>query len=389
VLLVLALALLLSMAPLVEARRQATEARRVLTTTGGIVVGLVAARLLLWFAAAPLVSSPRTQTSPLDLLVTSLLAAAVAWLAIDLIERRRLARPCPRLLMPTPQSSALVGSAYFVVGLIGTATLWAYERTLQVTVARTSLDPLHFSLHPVNAARLELAFGLLLLHAVVIWTAVASIRLPTLAWRLPRGVLRRVAALAWVLGVLVGVAAGRALGAPVPHVPPVPLLIALATAGAVAATLARVRPRARRASQAQRLCAGFLALLVPAAALYPSLLAFAIQAKEELIAREYGPQAASAREDLQARLRNALEQIDSLPTLADCAAAPPAAARARLHSATISGRFIVHSFRIEAIEAGSRALCDEARALCMGMGGPVIAVLHEPAIGRRNRMPAD
>ena len=42
----------------------------------------------------------------------------------------------------------------------------------------------------------------------------------------------------------------------------------------------------------------YLALLAPALAMYPSLHAFAIEAKERLIAEEFGPQAASQREDL-------------------------------------------------------------------------------------------
>ena len=37
-------------------------------------------------------------------------------------------------------------------------------------------------------------------------------------------------------------------------------------------------------------------------AMYPSLSAFAIQAKERLIATQYGQQAASMRDDLQLRL---------------------------------------------------------------------------------------
>ncbi|OFV90033.1 MAG: hypothetical protein A3H95_16725 [Acidobacteria bacterium RIFCSPLOWO2_02_FULL_64_15] len=322
VLLVLAVTLLLSMVPLIEARRRAADARRVVASTAGIVLALVVARVLLWFAATPLIGSPRAATSPLDLLLTSLLAAAVAWLAIDLTERRRFARARPRLLRPGPQSTGLVASAYLAVGLIDTAILWAYERILQATVARTTFDLLHFSLHPANAARMGLAFGLLLLHAAVIWTVVASIRLPALAWRMPRGVLRRVATLAWLSGMLVGVSAARAADAAGTRVPPVALLIALAAAGASAAALARVRPRARRASQALRLGAGFLALLVPAVAMYPSLLAFTVQAKEEIIANEYGPQAAGARDDLQARLQNALEQIDALATLAEFVTGP-------------------------------------------------------------------
>src|SRR5262249_11247565 len=57
----------------------------------------------------------------------------------------------------------------------------------------------------------------------------------------------------------------------------------------------------------------FLALLAPALAMYPSLFAFAIGAKERLIATTYGPQALSQREDLQRRLTRAIEEIDTLP----------------------------------------------------------------------------
>ena len=183
----------------------------------------------------------------------------------------------------------------------------------------TTVDLLHFSLHPLDTSRLLLAFGLVLLHAAVIWTAAAVIRLPTLMWRMPRGRLPRVAAASWSAGALAVVVL---LGAGDPLIPPLPLVLALAVAAGCALSLPRLRVRARRGSQSMRFGGAFLALLVPAMAMYPSLSAFAIQAKERLIATQYGLQAASMRDDLQQRLFRALEQIDELPGLPELVTAP-------------------------------------------------------------------
>ena len=54
--------------------------------------------------------------------------------------------------------------------------LAVYERALWALVSNTSLDVLHFSLHPLSAGRLSVAFALVLLHAAVMWIAVAIIR---------------------------------------------------------------------------------------------------------------------------------------------------------------------------------------------------------------------
>jgi len=70
-------------------------------------------------------------------------------------------------------------------------------------------------------------------------------------------------------------------------------------------------------SQTARLGVFFLALLAPAFAMYPSLVAHSTAAKEHLVATEFGPQAASQREELQRRLQQAVEQIDAIPSLAE------------------------------------------------------------------------
>ena len=112
---------------------------------------------------------------------------------------------------------------------------------------------------------------------------------------------------------------------------PVPLgslVAALAAAGLATAALSRPRGPARRASQAARLGLLFLALVIPAAALYPSLQSLAAAAKERLVSGEYAAQAASQREDLQVRrLPHTLETIDAmtdLPALATGSAEDPA-----------------------------------------------------------------
>ena len=89
-----------------------------------------------------------------------------------------------------------------------------------------------------------------------------------------------------------------------PLVPIGPLAIALAAVGLSAVALARVGGRLRRMSQSGRLAVFFVALLAPAVAMYPSLLAHATEAKERLVATEFGSQAATLREDLQRKTPN-------------------------------------------------------------------------------------
>ena len=285
----------------------------------------VVARAVFWFAAR-LVLGPRPLTSPAELLLTSLVAAALVWLTLDAVERRRVTRPRPRLLTWRLDAGGVrITLVYLAAGLIDAWLLARDEGFLQSVVSTTALDVLHFSLHPISATRLGVAFGFVLLHAVVIWGAAITIRLAGTLARTPHrwpGALA--AAGAWLAGLAVGT---NAVGHAAPAVPVAPLVVAFITAGACALALARLHGRARRASQSARLGAFFLALLVPAIAMYPSLFAFATDAKERLIAIEYGPQAAGQREELQLRLREALDEIDGLPSLGSYVTGPADVAR--------------------------------------------------------------
>jgi signal transduction histidine kinase len=308
---VLAVTLLLCTGPLMDLRRQTRDLSRFLGMTALLIVLVVLARGVVYAAIAPLAQTPGP--SPLDLLLTTLMMAAVVWLVLDLVERRRFARPRVRMLAPTPGARFAVAAGFLLAGFADGWLLWGYERLLRRVVADTNLDLLHFSLHPVSGGRLAVEFALVLLHAAVIWGAAAIIRLPATLLRGPRQWPWRLAgAGGWFAGALVATEVARRVG---PAVPVGPLWSAILVAGACALALARVNGRMRRVSQTARLAVFFLALLAPAVAMYPSLLAHATEAKERLLATTFGPQAASLREDLQRQLQQAEDQIDAIPSL--------------------------------------------------------------------------
>ena len=308
---VLALTLLLSAGPMIDLRRQMRDMSRFVALTAVLIVLVVAVRAILYVALVPL--APDDSPTPADLLLTTLTLTAVVWLVLDLIERRRVARPRLRLL-PTDASAMMKAAAvYAAAGLANGFLLWGYERLLRRVVADTDLDLLHFSLHPLSASRVAVEFALVLLHASVIWGAAAINRLPSTFWRRPRTVLWRAIAIGgWLAGAIVATLGARAWGPPIPIAP---MWVALLFAGASAAALGRVEGRIRRVSQSARLAVFFVALLGPSVAMYPSLVAHATEAKERLVAEVFGPQAVSLREDLQQRLQRAVEQIDQVPAL--------------------------------------------------------------------------
>jgi signal transduction histidine kinase len=318
---VVAVTLLLCAGPLMDLRRRARDVRRFAAFTALLIAVVVAARGVLFVALSPLVDSP--VPTPVDLLLTTLSTAAVVWLVLDMIERRRFARPRVRILTGAPLIRVAYIVAFALAGAASAWLLWGYERLLQRVVADTNLDLLHFSLHPLSGGRLAVEFALVLLHASVIWGAAAIVRLPATLLRAPRGQSWRLGSLGgWLAGAVVGSAVAQGFG---PAVPVGPMWLAMLVSGACALALARVNGRMRRISQTARLAVFFLGLVAPAIAMYPSLLADSTEAKERLIATTFGPQAASLREDLQKRLQQAVEEIDAFTSLAELVRVDPSA----------------------------------------------------------------
>ncbi|MBI3402709.1 MAG: HAMP domain-containing histidine kinase [Acidobacteria bacterium] len=311
---VLGVTVLFCTGPAIARRRERHQPRAYLTATLGVASLLVAAFLLLSLAVRWAIPGV-LWTSPPFLLLAALAAAVFVWLLLDLVEHRRSSRPRPRLRLIGDAGGISVGAAYFAAGVVATTLVGAYQDALKRLVAHTSLDVLHFSLHPMSATRLAVAFALVLLHAAVLWSAVAVLRAAGLLVRTPRTWIAR----GWIAGGALAGAGIAALLARVaaPSVPWSTLGAPLFAAALCAMALGRLSGRIRRISQTQRLGVFFLALLAPALAMYPSLFADARSAKELLVASVYGPQAASQREDLQRRLQQAVDQIDALPSLAE------------------------------------------------------------------------
>ena len=315
--LVLVLALLLCAGPLLDVRRRSRSTGAFLAATGAVAIILLMAReALLWVVSS--VAGPQPFGSPANVLWTALTAAGLVALGGEALVRRRVARPRARLWLrddPSALGDYRIALTYAVTGALAGAAVAVYERFLQEVVGRTNIDVVHFSLHPFSVRGLAVGFGLVLLHAAVLWGAAMATHAGGVFWRRPRRWdLRATAIIAWLAGAAVTIALVHVR---LDSIPLLPWGIAVATAGVCAAAFEWLTRHSRRASQAARLVALFVALVVPAMAMYPSLFFFATEAKERLIATTYAPQVTSQRKDLQDRLYQALEQIDNLPGLAD------------------------------------------------------------------------
>ena len=188
-------------------------------------------------------------TAPLDLFLTALFFAALVWTVLNVIERRRVAPPRIRVLADSSMILAGTVVVSAAAGAIDAAILWRYQGFLRGVVAQAPLDLLHFSLHPLIPVRLVMAFGLVLLHAAVVWSAAIVIRLATVMWRRPRSAtLTAAAVISWLAGVEIVVGLARWLSAPQPLGP---LFIAVAAVGACAAALGAAS-RARRGERPRR-----------------------------------------------------------------------------------------------------------------------------------------
>ncbi|HEX4348335.1 MAG TPA: ATP-binding protein [Vicinamibacterales bacterium] len=305
-----ALTLLACAAPIIELRRRVRGRWSIAGISAGVAACFVAAAAVANRALSAFL--PGDAAAPYRLLVDALALVALVWLALDLVERRRLARP--RLRTGGLGSLAGAALAYAAAGAADASLIWGYEHLLGRFVNATNVDLLHFSLHPLNPERVAISFALVLMHAGVVWTGAFALRVAAVNSRMPRAVpTAAIAIFASAAGMFTAIAVAERAQDVI--VPPVPATIALMATVVCAIALARPRGAFRRASQGARLLLLYVALIAPAAALYPSLESFTVTAKERLIAATYAPEALNLRDDLQRQSDRTLEQIDAMRDL--------------------------------------------------------------------------
>ena len=312
---VVAVTVLLLTGPLLDARVRAREPWRELRLTAAILAVVLAGAGLLWlaFLISP-ASEPEGHRRAVAVLLGGATAAALSATLVSAAVRLRVAL---RAIRHSPEGGwFLFVAAQLACGIVLAALLVVFERLLGRSVDPSQVDLRHFSLHPWTGPRLATLAGVLLGHAAVLWAGALTCVIALARWRLPRRWSSRHAGAAalWLapIAVVAVIALRRGWDVPVSAV----VLGAIACAAA-----ALVAPRLviwyRRVTAASRILALFMAFLLPALLVYPSVHFFAERKVRSLIEHRYAVEAMSHPQELQARLNEALGEIDALPNLAD------------------------------------------------------------------------
>ena len=319
---VCAVTIFLLAGPLLDWRNRTGPRSQHVRTVVCIALSIVAGRLLIKLASpadwsdAPIFSgaayaSPSFGTflaSPFDFVMTALSVGGLVALGAFLIEAWRVSWRLERRALSSSARALFYLAAQLAAGLGVAALLLAHQRLLRDTIANTTLDLIHFSFHPWNSARLALQVGLIVWHATVLALGVTTLRAAAVMWRIPRHSwhIRLATIAAWALPLLTWQVAGRRAESE-----RLPEAIALIATVVLALAATRLKARYRHGSQAFRLTVLTLALVVPAAAFYPSVFRLAWQAKLQLVETRYAPQALNQRSAIQSLLQQSLEQIDA------------------------------------------------------------------------------
>jgi signal transduction histidine kinase len=315
---VIAITVLLLAGPLLDARAAARAWRRELQLTFMILVVILAGSAVLWlaFTISPW-SVVHANRRAFKLLLGGVTCAGLAATLVSAAVRLRVALRARR---QGPHDSLVVFVAtQLLCGLFLAALLVLFERVLGRSVDPAAVDLRHFSLHPWTAARLATLTGILLGHAAVLWTGALACVMALARWRLPRRWSSQHAAAAglWLVPIALVALTGARRGWAVP-------VSAVALGALACAAAALVAPRLvvwyRRATVASRILTLFMAFLLPALLVYPSVHFFAERSMRQLIETRYAVEAMNHPQTLQERLKEARREIDALPGLADLVA---------------------------------------------------------------------
>ena len=315
-----ALVVLLMAGPLLDcravARRPGTEAR--VSVSIGLLI--LTGTALFWVGRS--VAAAPEWRSPMALLLGGAAAAALVAAAASGVVRLRIGLRHRRRAVEAHAFRFVLSQ--LAAGVVVVAALGAIEQVLARAVDAPGIDLRHFSLQPWGGPRLASIAGLLLAHAAALWACALACTVALAMWRLPRHVSRwHVAAvLAWVAPVAVAAALASARGWLLPGAAVLP-------AAAVVAVAALLSPRLtvwyRHTTVVSRILALFMAFLLPALLIYPSVTFFVDQSMRRLIATQYAVDTVEHPARLLARLNEALAQIDRQQLPANLSGAPTAA----------------------------------------------------------------
>ncbi|HYT73174.1 MAG TPA: HAMP domain-containing protein, partial [Vicinamibacterales bacterium] len=210
--------------------------------------------------------------------------------------------------------AVLFAVAQLTCGVALASALVVFESVLGRSVDPAAVDLRHFSLHPWTAPRLATLTAILLGHAAVLWGGSLACVMALARWRLPRGWSgwHLEAAALWLVPTVVVVWVGTSRGWPVPASA---VFLGAAACAAAALVAPRLTTWYRRTTVAARLLALFMAFLLPALLVYPSVHFFAERSMRHTIETTYAVEAMKHPETLQSRLKEALSEIDALPNL--------------------------------------------------------------------------
>ena len=298
--------LLLLTGPLLDRRGASRSARVEAGLTVAIMLLIAGAGAILWHAQRVL--PPAGWHRPLMLLIAGGTAAALAAAAVSAAVRLRLALRARRRWVRDEPVLFLV--AELCAGIVLALSLAWVERLLGRVVDPQSIDLRHFSLHPWSGPRLVSLAGILLGHAAALWGGALVCVVAIARWRLPRraSVWHVAAFILWV-----GPVAALGIWAPA-HGWALPgaALILGALAIAIAALMApRLALWYRQTTVVSRILALFLAFLLPALLIYPSVAFFVDRSTRRLIQERYAVETVEHPARLLARLQEALAELDA------------------------------------------------------------------------------
>ena len=286
-----------------------------------------AGRAWLWLASTPRlfdlsllspdayrsVRWPWLTRTPVDLLLTAVLAAGLVVLLAETANRRRWTARTGRRGGPS-------GPTGDVIRQIAAATLVALllagqHLVLRDTVAGAAVDLLHTALQPFDTARVSLLLAVVIMSAATVWAVGLVFRASFAGWPAPlrrgpvslrQGPIWLVAPLGMVPAVLAFVAGWAPLW---------PSLLTTALGLVLALRWRRAVSWFRHADPPARVLATLCAILLPALPLYVALVELTDDAKRQLLETSYAVQAAEHPQNLLERLARSRDQIDGVRDL--------------------------------------------------------------------------